>query len=48
MELLLISAALGLTGAMWVSRSRFTRRFNAAIEAYAELEMLRETGRPRD
>jgi hypothetical protein len=47
MELLLISAALGLTGAMWVSRTRFTRRLNAALEAYAELEMLRATGQPR-
>jgi hypothetical protein len=47
MELLLISAALGLTGAMWVSRSRFTRRFNAALDAYAELEMVRETAQPR-
>ena len=42
MELLLISAAVGLTGAVWVSRARFARRFNAALAAYAELEMKRE------
>jgi hypothetical protein len=42
MELLLISAACGLTGMVWVSRVRFARRFNAAIDAYAELETSRE------
>jgi hypothetical protein len=46
MELLLISAALGLTGAVWASRVRFSRRFNAALDAYAELESVREA-RPR-
>lgn len=42
MELLLISAAFGLTGMVWVSRVRFARRFNAALDAYTELEAIRE------
>jgi hypothetical protein len=47
MELLLISAACGLTGMVWVSRVRFARRFNAAIDAYAELETIRESRKTR-
>ncbi len=45
MELILIGAAFGLTGIVWVSRERFNRRFNSALDAYAELEINRE--RPR-
>jgi hypothetical protein len=41
-ELLLIGAALGLTGVVWVSRARAARRFNAALDAYAEREIGRE------
>lgn len=42
MQLLLMSAAIGLTGIFWVSRVSFSRRFNAALDAYAELEANRE------
>lgn len=42
MELLLISAAFGLTGMVWVSRVRFARRFSAALDVYTELEAIRE------
>ena len=42
MGLLLVSATLGLTGVVWVSRVRFARRFHAALDAYAELETVRE------
>jgi hypothetical protein len=45
MEMILIGAAFGLTGIVWVSRERFNRRFNSALDAYAELEINRE--RPR-
>jgi hypothetical protein len=43
-ELLLIGSGLGLMGIVWVSRARFTRRFNAAIDAYAERQISRESG----
>jgi hypothetical protein len=42
-ELLLIGAALGLSGIVWVSRVRSARRFNAAVDAYAEREISRES-----
>jgi hypothetical protein len=42
MELFLIGTALGLTGIVWASRARFARRFNAALDAYSEREILRQ------
>jgi hypothetical protein len=41
-ELLLVGAALGLTGVVWASRARFARRFNAALNSYADREISRE------
>jgi hypothetical protein len=42
MELVLIGAALGLTGIVWASRARYARRFNAALDAYTRREILRQ------
>jgi hypothetical protein len=39
MELLLIGTVCCLTGMAWISRVRFNRRFNAALDAYAEREI---------
>jgi hypothetical protein len=43
-ELLLMGAAFGLMGIVWVSRARFARRFKAAIDVYAERQISRESG----
>jgi hypothetical protein len=43
-ELLLIGAAFGLMGMVWVSRVRFAGRFKAAIDVYAERQISRESG----
>jgi hypothetical protein len=47
MELLLIGAAVGVTGIVWASRARFSRRLNAAVDAYAEREVSRESQQRR-
>jgi hypothetical protein len=40
-KLLLLSAALSWIGIVWVSRKRFARRFQTALDAYADLEITR-------
>jgi hypothetical protein len=45
---LLVAAALAVTAVLWVvwqSRARAARRWNAALEAYAEREIARARGR---
>jgi hypothetical protein len=46
MGLLIIGAALSLSGIVVISRVRSSRRLHAALDAYAELESLREPRKP--